>query len=95
MIVWRKFRLHEEVEKFQRNGVGFEDKIVTTSGLFSITSNGEIFNVTNDRNRNHLAFYYVPSFNLSNFARELVTAESIIYGELMSVVSDLVSSTDV
>ena len=83
-VVWRKFSNLSRVQEFQDSGMGFNDAVIFTEGNFTVSGEmNSTLMVLNDPTAEpeNVAYYYVPSFRVENSSVELVTAETLIYGE--------------
>ena len=79
-VQWRKFRQQEDLMDFLNNG-GYSTHIISTGGVFNVSEYSLIVDNSGDTdNFSRVAYYYVPSF-LINAADELITAETLIFGE--------------
>ena len=78
-VRWRKFREYDKLLDFQRDGTT-SNTIIQTSGAFVVEgSMNATLKVMSSRPAD-VAYYFVPSFVVDASGKELVTAETVIYG---------------
>lgn len=86
-VLWRRFRDQATLQAFLEAGSGFNDARVSVGVNFTLSgAQNSTLSVTNNPifEAQDVAYYYVPSFVLSN-GSELLTAETFIFGMFLFI----------